>query len=172
MSTTHLLVSLFEHKAWSNCELFATMAGLDGAVHPAEREAAVRLLNHIHVVDRIFAGHLAGEAHPYTATNTKETPVFAALHDAVRKTDRWYVGYVGKLSVAQLAEPIEFSFTDGDLARMTREEMLAHVITHGSYHRGAVGRILAQASLTAPRDLYTRYLHEQEPARRARRAAP
>lgn len=51
---------------------------------------------------------------------------------------------------------------------MSREEMLAHVITHGAYHRGAVGRIMAQLSIAPPRDVYTGFLHATEPHRRER----
>ncbi|MEN3812093.1 hypothetical protein ABD440_16980 [Chromobacterium piscinae] len=40
------------------------------------------------------------------------------------------------------------------------------MITHGGYHRGAVGRILAECGLQPPRDLYTRFLHDTQPARR------
>jgi hypothetical protein len=40
----------------------------------AQHHQAVRLMNHIHVVDRIFIAHLTGQAHTYTATNTPDTP--------------------------------------------------------------------------------------------------
>jgi uncharacterized damage-inducible protein DinB len=70
------------------------------------------------------------------------------------------------LSAEQLSERIAFSFTDGDSGCMSREEMLAHIVTHGGYHRGAVGRIMAQLTLAPPRDIYTRFLHQNEPQRR------
>ena len=44
--------------------------------------------------------------------------------------------------------------------------MLIHVVTHGAYHRGAIGRILAQLSVAPPRDVFTGYLHQSEPSRR------
>ena len=166
MSASTLLYSLFNHKAWANGELFATVGSLDPAAHAAERHAAIRLLNHIYVVDSIFAAHLAGAAHEFTATNTVETPALDALRDAVATRDRWYVDYVANLTPPQLEESIAFTFTDGAAGRMSREEMLVHIITHGSYHRGAVGRILAQASVPPPRDIFTVYLHQSEPARR------
>ena len=50
---------------------------------------------------------------------------------------------------------------------MTRAEMLMHVITHGSNHRGNVGQIFKSLSVNPPRDLYTKFLHQQEPERRA-----
>lgn len=168
MSTSKLLTSLFQYKAWANRELFEALKGLDADAHPAERHTAIRLLNHIHVVDCIFAANLQRARHGYTATNTPETPTLEALHAAVQETDRWYLEYVAALSPQELGEDIEFAFVDGALGRMSREEMLAHVITHGGYHRGAVGRIMAQLSIAPPRDIFTVFLHTAEPARRER----
>jgi uncharacterized damage-inducible protein DinB len=157
---------LFKYKAWANEELFAELEKLDPVAQQAERHAAIRLLNHIYVVDRIFAAHLSGVAHSYTGTNTAETPTFEALRAAVAESDRWYVEYVEQLAPARLPEQLKFAFTDGQRACMSREEVLAHVITHGGYHRGAVGRIMAQVSVPPPRDIFTVYLHKAEPQRR------
>lgn len=171
VSTSSLLLSLFRYKAWANEELFAELHKLDPGTHQAERHGAIRLLNHIHVVDRIFAGHLGGRAHGQSATNTPETPTLEALQAGVAETDRWYVDYVAALDPALLPEPLQFTFTDGTAGTMSREEMLAHVATHGGYHRGAVGRILAQVSLPPPRDIFTVYLHSAQPERREHGAA-
>jgi len=166
MSASNLLQSLFKYKAWANEELFAELQKLDPVTHPTERHTAIRLLNHIYVVDRIFAAHLSGQAHGYAGTNTPETPSFEALRAAVAESDGWYVAHVGSLPAEQLSQSIDFTFTDGAKGRMSREEMLAHVVTHGGYHRGAVGRIMAQVSVPPPRDTFTVYLHKSEPQRR------
>ncbi len=168
MSTSALLHSLFKYKAWANEELFAELDKLDPVAHQAERHSAIRLLNHIYVVDRIFAAHLSGHAHGHIATNTTETPSFEALRSEVAETDRWYVAYVAGLPAEELPQRLQFTFTDGANACMSREEMLAHVATHGGYHRGAVGRIMAQVSVAPPRDIFTVYLHQAEPQRRER----
>jgi len=168
MSTSTLLQSLLRHKAWANEDLYAELAKLDATAHATERHAAIRVLNHVYVVDRIFAAHLSGTAHGYTTTNTTETPMLDALREAVAASDHWFCDYVGTLTPQALTEEIAFTFTDGTAARMSREEMLAHVATHGSYHRGAVGRILAQAGGPPLADLYTAYLHRSEPQRRER----
>jgi len=76
------------------------------------------------------------------------------------------VNYVSAVSESALAETLAFTFTDGDAGRMSREEILLHVITHGAYHRGNVGQVLKSISVAPPRDLYTKYLHGSEPARR------
>lgn len=166
MSSSTLLLSLFKYKAWANVELFAEVEKLDPQARQAERHLAIRLLNHIHVVDRIFAAHLAGQPHAHTATNTPGTPALHELRDDVAQTDRWYLQYIEALAPQLLEERLPFVFTDGAKGLMSREEMLAHVATHGGYHRGAVGRILAQADLPPPRDIFTVHLHRTEPARR------
>jgi uncharacterized damage-inducible protein DinB len=160
------LVSLFKYKAWINEQLFAAVGRLDPVAHQAERHTAIRILNHVYVVDRIFTAHLTDSSHGYTAPNTPETPKLEALASAVAASDAWFVDYARSVTPAKLAEAVAFRFTDGDGGRMTREEMLLHVATHGAYHRGAVGRILTQCSVQPPRDIFTTYLHTAEPSRR------
>jgi uncharacterized damage-inducible protein DinB len=157
------LVSLFEYKAWANRELFAEVDKLEGEL----RHTATRILNHIYVVDRIFASHLQGIAHGYAATNTPDTPELDELRFAVAESDAWYTNYAKQLSDSNSNERVNFTFTDGDKGSMMRDEILLHVTAHGAYHRGAVGRILSQAGLTPPRDLFTKFLHVSEPARRS-----
>lgn len=161
-----ILASLFAQKSWANRELFDVLASITSAEHVASLHTAIRTLNHIYVVDRIFRAHLAGETHPYTATNTPETPELGELHFTVAETDLWFENYVSKIKDQTLAESLAFQFTDGDAGRMTREEMLFHVLTHGAYHRGNVGQILKGISVAPPRDLLTKFLHVREPARR------
>ena len=165
MSKT-ILKSLFAQKSWANGELFDVLATVSPSLQAAPLQTAIRTLNHIYVVDRIFRAHLLGEAHDYGATNTADTPELGALNFAVAETDLWFEDYVAGISEASLAESLAFRFTDGDAGRMTREEMLAHVITHGAYHRGNVGQVLKAIEIAPPRDLFTKFLHLREPGRR------
>ena len=159
------LKSLFAYKAWANSELFAKLATLTPE-HAEQLHTCIRTLNHIYVVDRIFRAHLSGETRPFDATNTKSTPPLDELRIDVEATDAWYLKYADDLAGPALAEALSFTFTDGDTGRMTREEILLHVITHGGYHRGNVGQVLKSISVAPPRDLYTKFLHVSEPARR------
>ena len=161
-----ILHSLFRYKAWANDQLLACVGKLDPGTQNDARHLAIRILNHTYVVDRIFAAHLTGTAHSYTFANTAETPTLDELRSAIAESDRWYLDYASSITPKQLAEPIAFAFTDGDRGRMTREEMLLHITTHGGYHRGGVGRILSQAGVQPPRDIFTTYLHTSEPERR------
>jgi uncharacterized damage-inducible protein DinB len=170
MSVSSLLLSLFKYKAWANEELFAELEKLDEAQHGSERRTAILLLDHIHVVDQIFAGHLSGAAHDHATIVSPETPSLGDLREAVQASDRWYVDYVANIAPEQLSEKIEFTFTDGEMGGMTREEMLSHIITHGNYHRGAVGVLMNQASVPPPDDIFTVFLHRSEPDRRVPKA--
>jgi uncharacterized damage-inducible protein DinB len=162
----NLLPTLFAQKAWANNELFNQLATVTAPDHADALHTAIRTLNHIYVVDRIFRAHMLGQPHGYTATNTDATPSLGELHFAAAETDAWYEQYSAAITLSQLQEAIAFRFTDGDAGRMTREEMLAHIITHGAYHRGNVGQILKSISVAPPRDLLTKFLHVREPRRR------
>lgn len=166
MSAKTLLKSLLAYQAWANDELAQKLAGLDPSGNTRTRHEAIRLMNHIHVVSRIFAAHLTGADHGYQSDNTEETPEPGELRAALAKADRWYLDYLETVSEQELAERVAFSFTDGDKAGMTREEMLTHVILHGSYHRGEIGRMLAGIAVSPPWDTYAVHLHGAEPARR------
>ncbi len=160
------LQSLLAQKSWANKELFEILTKVNPVEQAESLIAVIRTLNHIHVVDQIFRAHLVGALHGYEATNTVATPALNELHAAVEETDTWFENYAASVSDAQLHERISFDFTDGDAGAMTRQEMLLHVITHGCYHRGNVGQVLKSMAIAPPRDLYTKFLHLQEPSRR------
>ena len=65
------LQSLFAQKSWANNELFNVVATVPEAAHATVLHAAIRMLNHIYVVDKIFQAHLLGEHHSYSSTNTE-----------------------------------------------------------------------------------------------------
>jgi uncharacterized damage-inducible protein DinB len=103
--------------------------------------------------------------------NLSEMPSLEDLAADIRKSDREYVEYVSALEPDQLAERIAFEFTDGAPGRMSREEMLMHVITHGIGHRGQVSAVMLLNSVPPANDGFTSYLHEVEAAARGRAAA-
>ena len=76
--------------------------------------------------------------------------------------------HVSGLDKARLAEPIDFTFTDGSPGRMSREEMLMHVTVHGEYHRGQISLIMMQNSIELPPDGFTSFLHKAEASSRRR----
>jgi uncharacterized damage-inducible protein DinB/putative sterol carrier protein len=169
MNQTSTLEQLFKYKAQANGEVLAAMRLFDDA-SPA-RDIAIRILSHTHIVDRIFAANLTGAEHGYTSANRSDAPTLEELSGAIRTSDQWYIDYVSRLDSAQLAERIDFTFTDGEPGRMSREEMLMHVITHGGAHQGQVGWIMMENSINPPTVGFTSYLHKAEGSARRRPGA-
>src|ERR1700749_1185997 len=160
---------LFEYKAWANYVLLTRLAGL--GIESPITGLAIKALSHSHVVDRIFAAHMRRTAHAYTSANLSEMPVLEDLSADIRASDREYIDYVAALDHDQLAERIDFAFTDGAPGRMSRQEMLMHVITHGIGHRGQVSAVLLLNSVPPAKDGLSTYLHEIEASTRRRIAA-
>ncbi|MGC1547332.1 MAG: DinB family protein [Rhodanobacter sp.] len=163
------LQHLFRCKAWANDELLSSLARLGG--ESPITGLATKALSHSYVVDRIFAAHMRREAHAYTSTNLCELPTLADLSVDIRKSDQAYIDYVSALDSDQLAERIDFAFTDGAPGRMSREEMLMHVITHGIGHRGQVSAVMLLNAVPPAKDGLATYLHEAEASTRGRAAA-
>ncbi len=161
MQTTPLMAKLFQYKAWANNDLFNLLKTLPIGERASELHDATRILNHVYVVDQIFTANLQRKPHNFKAVNTTETPSITDLQAAVEVADQWFISYVNSLSETDFDENIDFIFVDGSPGQMSRAEMLLHVVTHGNYHRGAVGRILAQIPVTPPRDTLTVFLHSE-----------
>jgi uncharacterized damage-inducible protein DinB len=160
------LQRLFRYKAWANDELLTALTGLGGA--SPITSLAIKALSHTYVVDRIFAAHVRRKDHAYASPNLSDLPTLEDLSADLRASDREYVAYVAALDRDELAEPIDFTFTDGAPARMSREEMLMHVITHGIGHRGQVSAVMLLNSVAPAPDGFTTYLHTAEASLRRR----
>jgi uncharacterized damage-inducible protein DinB len=160
---------LFQYKAWANNELLSALAGIGG--ESRIMPLAIKALSHTYVVDQIFAAHLRRKPHSFTSANLSQMPNLRDLSTDIRAGDREYVDYASTLDRDHLAEHIDFAFTDGAPGRMSREEMLMHVITHGAGHRGQVSALMLLNSLTPANDGFTTYLHKAEASTRRRTAA-
>lgn len=166
MTSLDLLRPLFRYQAWANDDLLGKLDGLDAVRQAQELHSAIRLINHAYVVGRIFAAHLTGAQHGYASSNTEETPTLSELRANFTASDQWFLDYLYRVTPEQLTQRVAFRFTDGDQGAMSRQEMLMHVATHGGYHRGEVGRILAQLSIMPPWDTFAVFLHQSDPSRR------
>jgi uncharacterized damage-inducible protein DinB len=164
MHTT--LQRLFRYKAWANDELLTALARFGSETQITK--LAIKALSHSYVVDRIFAAHLRREDLAYTSANLSQLPTLEDLSADIRASDQEYIDYVSALDRDQLAERIDFTFTDGASGRMSREEMLMHVITHGVGHRGQVSVVMLLNSVTPANDGFTTYLHKAEASTRRR----
>ncbi|EOV9018305.1 DinB family protein [Cronobacter muytjensii] len=155
------LVTLLEYKRWADAGTLASVRAVDETAHPEKRRLMQRLMNHIYVVDRIFQANLTGQAHGYTALNTPQTPSVEALETNLRESTNGYIALVGAMSEADFAKTIRFQFTDGGPGEMKAIDMFTHMLFHGTYHRGAVGWLVAECGGSAFKDVMTIFLRER-----------
>lgn len=156
----------FQYKKWANDELL--MFGERQFSQLPEKDATffLRILNHTTVVDSLFISRISGEPEKYQSDNTVETPTLAELRQAIEENDAWLVQFTESVTQEELNRLITFRFIDGGFGQLTVEEILLHLLTHGSNHRGMASRVLAENELERPGDTFTRYLHQSEPTRR------
>lgn len=161
-----LFADAFKYKQWANAELLALGESQLHQLPESDAEFFIRILNHTTVVDSLFISRLSGEAECYSGDNTRETPTFDELKARIAQNDAWLVDFAERATADELQRVVAFRFTDGDLGQLSVEEVLLHLLTHGSNHRGMAARTLAINGLERPRDTFTRYLHEAQPGRR------
>lgn len=145
MTATSNARMLARYNAWADARIFDSVAGLPQGEAEKPRttlfKTMIGTLNHNYVVDLIWRAHLEGREHGLKARNMVLHPELAALREAQEKLNAWYVAWSDAQSEASLAEKLDFRFISGKAGRMTRLEMLQHVVTHKAYHRGWVAEM-------------------------------
>jgi uncharacterized damage-inducible protein DinB len=74
--------------------------------------------------------------------------------------DQWYVDQVDGWSEEDLRQEIKFEFVGGGAGVMTREEIVLHIVNHGTYHRGFVGDLMYQVPFVPPANDLTVFLRD------------
>ncbi|TOM32295.1 damage-inducible protein DinB, partial [Vibrio parahaemolyticus] len=140
----------FQYKKWANNELLDIGEQQFSILPESDATFFVRILNHTTVVDSLFISRIMGEPEKYSGDNIVETPTISELREAMNQNDSWLVQYVGAASKEELKRVVPFKFIDGDTGQMSVEEILLHLLTHGSNHRGMASRVLAENNLERP----------------------
>jgi len=158
LSHHHPYARLVSYKRWADLSLYDAAGSMFEKLDAQDAALLMRVLDHIHVVDRIFRHHLLGEPHAFQTARSEPMPSLDALAKNVKETDDWYVAYVGSLAEGDFEQCVDFTFTSGKAARMRRGDIIVHVCTHGIYHRGNAGVLLHKNGVAPGDDRLTDYL--------------
>jgi len=145
-------------KRWADRGLYDVVRQSFERLRGEDASIMLRILDHIHVVDRIFQHHLQGSPHPFRAPRSEKMPELQQLARSVREVDDWYADYVDGLTESEFQQSVDFVFTSGKPARMRRGEIILHVCLHGTYHRGNAGALLQLRGITPSRAAVTDFL--------------
>ena len=161
-----MLLDALRYKAWADRRTLDAVAAIDRRQFPSALAFARQQLNHMVIVEELFRARLLALPEPHSGTNTEEVPELAEVDRRLIASNEWLRTYIVALPPEALGETIHFTFTDGKRGSLSREEILFHLINHGTYHRGAVGHALDLARAQRPADTFTVFIHSAEPGRR------
>jgi uncharacterized damage-inducible protein DinB len=143
------LRSLLEYNAWAHEELFDKVEELPPEEITKKRktllESIHRSLNHLLTVDLMWHAHMETRPHGITELRAIQHEDLGDLRAARRAMDKTLIDYLDGLSDAELDEVVDYELIGGNTGSMSRAMCLAHVVTHGSYHRGWIADMFGQA---------------------------
>jgi uncharacterized damage-inducible protein DinB len=155
---------LARYNAWANRLIFDAVAALPPGEATLERKSLFRnmvhTLNHNYVIDLIWQAHLEGREHGFAARNTPGHPPLDELWRAQQEIDRWYVAWSERMTASALEEEVDFTLIGGTPGRMSRGDILLHVVNHTTYHRGFVADLFYQVPARPPVTDLPVYLRE------------
>jgi len=149
---------LVRYKQWADRGLYDVVAQHLQRLDAEDATILLRILDHIHVVDKVFQHHLLRLPHAFRGPRSEEMPDFQTLASKVKEVDDWYASYVGDLPEHELEQHVDFVFTNGSPAHMRRGEIILHVCLHGTYHRGNAGIVLQKNGIAPNDDRMTDFL--------------
>ncbi len=161
-----MLTNALKYKQWADQRTLAAIKEIDRNTFPSAITFVLQQLNHMVRVEELFRARLLGTSPPHTSTNTEIVPGLQELSLRITESGQWLTKHFESLPSNHLTESICFDFVDGKRGAMTRQEILFHIINHGTYHRGAIGHALDLAHAPRPPDTYTVFIHSVEPERR------
>jgi len=142
------------YKAWADDLFLSVVAELPEsaliASQPIVFGSLIRTLNHAYAMDFVWQCHLLGKPHGLNSRNPVEHPPIRELVASQRRINSWFVDYADSLSQSECAQVVNFEFIGGGKGAMSREEILLHVVNHGTYHRGHVAGMLYHLNVFPP----------------------
>jgi len=144
-----------QYNAWINERIYGAVAGLDDAAYRLDRGAYFgsihHTLNHLLVVDRLFAARLVGQTPDIVSLDQMLYDDFDSLRAAREAEDRLLIDLLESWGEDDLQAPIRFKRILGSGEHeMQRDHMLLTLFNHQTHHRGQVHCMLTQAGIDPP----------------------
>lgn len=147
---------LARYNRWANQILYDHVGQLDEAEYKKDRGAFFKsihgTLNHILLTDRIWMSRIEPDLEeiPSTALDTELYSGFEALHAARQAQDAALLALLCRYDDADMERCGDYTNSSGTRFRTPVQTMLAHMINHGTHHRGQVHDLLSQTPVAPP----------------------
>jgi len=137
----------FQWNDWANRE---ALASLSGATTGSDAHKA---LCHVVAAEHLWHDRIYGRVSAMPVWPSLSTQ--QCLTEIDRLRDLWD-SVIERLAETELERQVSYANTKGDSFTSTVEEIITHVLLHGSYHRGQVAREVRRAGATPA---MTDYIH-------------
>jgi len=148
------LVDLIDYNYWARDRMLEVTAGLTPEQFTrqvASSFGSVRdTLVHSYSAEWVWYSRWNGVS-PEIPLSTDGFPDLASLVDAWRELEQQVRAFVGRLDDDEVDRQIDYRMMNGTAARSSFQQMIQHVVNHGTYHRGQVTTLLRQLGVTSLR---------------------
>jgi len=147
------LVDLIDYNYWARNRLLAAVAGLTpdqftrrlGSSFPSVRDTLV----HCYSAEWVWYSRWTGVS-PDKPIPPERFADLVSLVDDWEDLEGQIRAFVGRLGDDQVGREIDYRLMNGTAARSSFQQMLQHVVNHGTYHRGQVATLLRQLGALPP----------------------
>lgn len=162
MKLPEYFISLYEYNRWANGLMLEAAAALTldqlfyehghswGSVHG--------VLVHMMSAEWIWLRRWQGES-PNTVLNPVDFPDLQALRLRWNKIESELSAFVTSQTEESLQRPVAYTNTRGQPYTLPLWQLMAHLVNHGTHHRGELAAMFALLEASHPEDeLYRYYL--------------
>jgi uncharacterized damage-inducible protein DinB len=128
---------LFEYDFWANERVLASIEAA-----PAVPEEALKKMSHILAAKAVWLSRLSPGVPTLSFEALLSLPECRKWDADLKKAGE---GYLSKLSPEQLSQKVSYKNLKGMPFENVLSDILAHMVNHGSYHRGQIASLVNKA---------------------------
>lgn len=144
-------LKLFRYNHWAN-ELILNMVSKANLRDPE----ITKLLSHILNAQMVWYSRVSAEKK--YERKVWEVYEWEELHPLFKESSNLWVKYLSETDPEKLKEEVPYKTSLGDPFSNVAEDILAHVINHGTYHRGQIAKLLRQKNIDPPGTDYVTFV--------------
>jgi uncharacterized damage-inducible protein DinB len=144
---------IFDYDFWANERMLAAMEAT-----PSLAEEAVKKMSHLLLAKSLWMSRLM----PGISTPDLSGLLTPTQGNQLNKEHKSKLeDYFSKFTDAQLSEKIAYKNTKGIPSEFVLSDILAHMVNHGTYHRGQVASLIKKSGGNPPETDYIVYVRQK-----------
>ena len=150
-------LKLLDYNTWANRHLLACLLG--GKVI---NNRTFLLFNHLLTAEEVWLCRV--KEVPAPVQRLWELHPAASLQQMVEENSQAWYAYLQNCSDQELLREITYQNTKGESFTTRLDDIITHLVNHGTHHRAQIGSLLQQEKVQPPASDYIVYLREKNGA--------